>query len=221
MGVTQASTLNDDTQGIRTHGFYGNQGDGTTDWYQWIRKRDGADVTMGAKADAAVSGGATTGSVIALLKGLQLALGVSTDATAPTGDAKAIGLLKSIRDTLRTGIPTDAVYKATSATAAAAACNAAIAAVAAKTNYITGITVTGAGATAGSVIVVTLVGVIGGPLSYDLTIPAGVAVGITPLDIRFMPAIPASAVNTAVTLTVPTFGAGNTNAASVIVGYQL
>lgn len=98
MGVAQSSTLNNDTNSIQTSSVYGDQGDGSIGWWLWTRARDGADGTIGAKADAAVSGGATPGSMIALLKGLQIALGLSTDASTLTGNGNAIQLLKAIRD---------------------------------------------------------------------------------------------------------------------------
>ncbi|HLY84818.1 MAG TPA: hypothetical protein VKQ71_17670 [Acidimicrobiales bacterium] len=93
--------------------------------------------------------------------------------------------------------------------------------VAGKTTYLTGFEVTGSGATAASVQLVTVTGVVGGPLSYDLAIPAGIAVGITPLTVEFARPIPATAPNTAILVNVPGFGAGNTAAAVVAHGYQL
>lgn len=102
---------------------------------------------------------------------------------------------------------------------AAAANNVSLPAVLNQTNFVTGFEVTGAGATAGSVIAVTLTGVIGGPLTYELTIPAGAGTSINPLIVEFPVALPATGPNVAITLNVPSFGAGNTNAAAVIHGY--
>jgi len=86
--------------------------------------------------------------------------------------------------------------------------------------YVTGFEITGDGATAGSIITVTLTGVIGGTKTYFLTIPAGVGVDIGRLFVTFpYPGLPANAANTAITLNVPSFGAGNTNAAVNIEGY--
>ena len=106
-----------------------------------------------------------------------------------------------------------------SATGAAAALAPALPAQAGITNWVTGFEVTGSGATAGSVIVVTLTGVVGGPLSYDLVIPAGVLNSVTPLIVQFPQPIPATGPNVAITLNVPSFGAGNTNEAATIHGY--
>jgi hypothetical protein len=106
-----------------------------------------------------------------------------------------------------------------SSSGAATALTATLAAVAGKTNYIGGFEVTGAGATAGSVIAVTVTGILGGTLNYVLAIPTGATVGTTPLVVDFNPNLPASAVNTAITVNVPSFGAGNTNAAVTVHGF--
>lgn len=110
-----------------------------------------------------------------------------------------------------------------SATGAAAALAPALAAQGAgTTNWVTGFQVTGSGAIAASVIVVTLTGVIGGTMSYELVIPAGVTAQVTPLQVTFpWPGLPAAAPNAAITLNVPSFGAGNTNAAATIQGYSI
>lgn len=104
---------------------------------------------------------------------------------------------------------------------AAAAANSTLPAVAGKTNYITGFDVYGSGATAGSVILVTVTGLAGGTLTFPFTVPTGAAVAATPLQVRFPFPIPASAVNTAIVVNVPSFGAGNTNAASLVYGFVL
>ena len=94
-------------------------------------------------------------------------------------------------------------------------------AVAGVTNYVTGMIITGAGATAAAVIAVTLTGVTGGTMTFIMDIPAGDKAAAPILDIEFSVAIPASAANTAITLTAPAFGAGNTNAAAVIYGFKI
>lgn len=110
-----------------------------------------------------------------------------------------------------------------SATAAAAAMAPALPAQGAGTTvWVTGFTVTGGGATAGSIIAVTLTGVLGGTLTYELAIPAGAGAGVSPLQVSFpWPGLPAAAANAAITLNVPSFGAGNTNAAATIQGYSV
>lgn len=95
-----------------------------------------------------------------------------------------------------------------------------LAAAPAKTTYISGLTITGAGATAASVVTAALTGLLGGTVSFTIAAPAGVAVGIAPLMVAFNPPLPASAVNTAIVLTLPALGSGNTNAAVSAWGYQ-
>lgn len=92
--------------------------------------------------------------------------------------------------------------------------------VAGKTTYITGFELTGAGATVGVVVLLTVTGTISGTLTYAVPVPAGVLAGITPLIVEFPQPIPASGQNTAIVVSVPSFGAGNTNAAIVAHGFQ-
>jgi len=108
---------------------------------------------------------------------------------------------------------------ASSGNVANAAAVASLPAVAGKTNYLTGFQCTAAGATGALVVNVTVTGVIGGTLTYSFAFPAGVAVQATPLVMSFNPPLKASAVNTAITVTLPAGGTGNTNAAASIQGY--
>jgi len=106
-----------------------------------------------------------------------------------------------------------------SATGAASAIAPSLPANAGNYTWITGFEVTGAGATAASIIVVTVTGTITGTLSYDVVIPAGATTTITPLLVEFATPIRSSAANTAITVNVPSFGAGNTNSAAVVHGF--
>jgi hypothetical protein len=106
-----------------------------------------------------------------------------------------------------------------SATAAAGAMAPALPAVAGKTNYICGFVITGGGATAASVITATLAGIVGGTMSFNIAVPAGVTAGIVPLVVTFPRPLAASDVNVALTLSVPSMGTGNTNAASLLWGF--
>lgn len=103
---------------------------------------------------------------------------------------------------------------------AAAQITATLPAVAGRTTYLCGFYVDGLGATAGSVIEVSVAGCLGGTFTRKITIPAGATVAITPLQMDFTMPIPSSAVNTAIVVTVPTFGAGNTNAVVRAWGYS-
>ena len=108
------------------------------------------------------------------------------------------------------GIGGGIVVTATSGNVANASAAGTLAAVAGRTNYITGFEVTGAGATAGLPVTVTVTGITT-PISYTYTATAGVLVANTPLLVEFPQPLPASAVNTAITVTCPALGSGNTN----------
>lgn len=109
---------------------------------------------------------------------------------------------------------------ADSAAGAAAQITATLAGVAGRRTFICGFQVTGAGATAASTVEVTVTGV-GTTLRYKVPVPAGAGVAITPLMVTLPVPVPASADNTAIVVTVPTFGAGNTAVAVAAQGYRL
>ncbi len=87
------------------------------------------------------------------------------------------------------------------------------------TVYITGFEVTGAGATAGAAVTVTVAGLLGGTIQYTYTFATGAAVGNAPLLVTFNPPLPASAINTAIVVTCPASGAGGTNNTVVAHGF--
>lgn len=104
-----------------------------------------------------------------------------------------------------------------SSTGGAQANTVTIAGTAGKITYISGFEVTGAGATGASVITVTLA--VGGVThNFSVAIPAGAAVGVTPLIVEYSVPLPSTIGGNAV-LTVPSFGAGNTNASANLHGY--
>ncbi len=108
------------------------------------------------------------------------------------------------------GIGGGIVVTATSGNVANASAAAALPAVPGRTNYITGFEVTGTGATVGLPVTVTVTGITT-PISYTYAATAGVLVENTPLLVEFPQPLPASAVNTAITVTCPALGGGNTN----------
>lgn len=112
------------------------------------------------------------------------------------------------------------VVTSSSVNQANAAAVATLAAATGKTTYITGFEVTGTGATAGLPVTVTVTGVLGGTLNYTYAAAVGALVGNTPLVIGFPIPLPSSAVNTAIVVTVPALGVGNTNSTAVAHGYQ-
>jgi hypothetical protein len=86
--------------------------------------------------------------------------------------------------------------------------------------YITGFEVTATGATLGLPVTVTVVGILGGTLTYIFAAPAGALLIATPLIVEFNPPLPASAINTGIVVTCPALGTGNTNAAVVAHGFS-
>ena len=109
---------------------------------------------------------------------------------------------------------------ATSGNAANAIAIATLPAVAAKTTYITGFDVTGSGATAGLPVAVTVAGLLGGSITYTYVAATGALLPNTPLSIRFPAPMPASAVNTAITVSCAALGVGSTNNVVNAFGYS-
>lgn len=120
------------------------------------------------------------------------------------------------------GLPSGATaITSSSGNVAAATATATLAAAAGKTTYITGFEVTGAGATSAAVVTVTVTGTISGTLSYTYVAAGSATTANQPLIVEFPNAIPGSAVNTAIVVSCPTLGTGNTNNTVVAHGYQL
>ncbi len=112
-----------------------------------------------------------------------------------------------------------------SASGAAQTNTATIPAVAGKTAYIEGFDLGGGGATAASVIAVTVTGILNGTLTYNVAIIAGATLaafsGGAILSVRFPTPLPASGLNTAIAVVVPSYGAGNTAASVVAYGFYM
>ena len=90
-----------------------------------------------------------------------------------------------------------------------------------KTTYIQGLLITPGGATTGALVTATLVG-LGSTLSFTVGAPAGALLAGSPVFVDFGPGgRPSSAVNTAIVLSLPALGTGNTNASVSAWGYQL
>lgn len=117
--------------------------------------------------------------------------------------------------------PSATAVIASSGNVANASAAATLAAVASKTNYLSGFQITASGATVGADVSVTITGLLGGTITYTFNAPAGALVGATPLVVTFPYPLPASAVNTAIVVTCPALGAGNTNATANAQGYVL
>lgn len=108
---------------------------------------------------------------------------------------------------------------------AAATATATLPAASGVTTYIEGFDLTGGGATGAGVIVGTITGLQTqtGTLTFDVAIAAGATAPMNAqggLFVRFPTPIPASAPNTAIVVSFPTFGAGNLHACVTAYGFQ-
>lgn len=110
---------------------------------------------------------------------------------------------------------------ASSGNVAAAIASATLAADATRQNFLCGFSITAGGATAGAVVNFTITGMIGGTMTYAFAAPTGAAVGATPLVVTFPVCIPATGDNVAIVASLPSLGAGNTNASVNIWGFKL
>ena len=113
------------------------------------------------------------------------------------------------------------ITSASSGNVANANAVATLAAVAGKTTFITGFEVTSGGATTAALVTATVAGLLGGTASYTYGASAGALLANTPLMVTFNPPLPASALNTAIVVTLPALGLGNTNATVAAHGYQI
>lgn len=110
---------------------------------------------------------------------------------------------------------------ASSGPVANAAATATLPAVAARTNFLSGFTVTPGTATGAAQVVVTVTGVVGGPLSYSVEVPSAAGGGGQTLSVSFNPPLPATAVNVAIVVSMPAAGVGGAGAAVNATGYLI
>jgi len=91
-----------------------------------------------------------------------------------------------------------------------------------KTTYITGFEITSDGATAVAVVRATVGVLVGGVTEgYTYTAVAGATTQDLTLVVQYARGLPGNAVNTAISVSLPALGAGNTNAEVNAHGYQL
>lgn len=109
---------------------------------------------------------------------------------------------------------------ATSGTVAAGVAAASLAAAAGKVTYICGFAITSAGSTGAAVVAPTITGIVTGTMTFAYASVAGATLSNQPLVVPFRDCISASAVNTAIVVSLPSLGAGNTNATVNAWGYQ-
>lgn len=113
-----------------------------------------------------------------------------------------------------------APVQATSGDVANASAVATLPAVAGKTNYISGFEVFVGGATAGSILSVTVAGIAGGSRTFAVAVPTGATLSSS-VSKSFDPPLPATGANVAITATLPAAGAGNTRARVDARGYSV
>lgn len=113
---------------------------------------------------------------------------------------------------------------ATSGNVAAAIATATLPASPGRMTYITGFQVTSSGATAASIVDIT-VGNLGVPsstiLHYELSVAGAATTTNEPLVVTFDPPLPATGLNTTISVVCPSLGAGNTNSAVNAIGYMI
>ena len=111
-----------------------------------------------------------------------------------------------------------------SATVAAGALSATLTSTTNTYTYLNKVIVTGGGATAALIVNGTITNVVGGPLNFAVPVPAGVLVGLTPIILDFsacpiQSVAPVNGIPQAITVSIPSFGAGNTNASVILQGF--
>lgn len=101
-----------------------------------------------------------------------------------------------------------------------AALSASLPAAVGKTTYLTGLSISGGGSTAGAAVAGSLTGLLGGTRAFTVIVPAGALVPMQPLTLNFNPPLPASGLNTAIALSVGAGGAGNAGISAMLTGFQ-
>jgi hypothetical protein len=110
---------------------------------------------------------------------------------------------------------------ASSGNVAAATATATLAAATGKVTYICGFAITSSGSTAAAVVSPTITNLVTGTLTFTYTTVAGVTLANAPLIVPFTTrCLPANAPNTAIVVSMPSLGAGNTNTTVDAWGYQ-
>jgi hypothetical protein len=109
---------------------------------------------------------------------------------------------------------------ASSGNVAAATATATLAAALGKVTYICGFSITSAGSTAAAVVSPTIANIVTGTMTFTYATVVGVTLANAPLVIAFNPCISGSTPNTAVAVSMPSLGAGNTNTTVSAWGFQ-
>lgn len=85
--------------------------------------------------------------------------------------------------------------------------------------YLQGFKIGGLGATAAAVLTCSISNILNGNRTFYLNVPAGVTTPVL-LEFLFPIPIPASTIGGSITINVPSFGAGNTNAWTIAWGFD-
>lgn len=128
------------------------------------------------------------------------------------------GLGKALAQSAAPGVGVQ--ITASSGNVAAAPATATLAAAVGKVSYICGFAITSSGSTAAAVVNGTISNVIGGTMTFTYASVAGATLANAPLVVPFSPCIPAATPNTTIAVSLPSLGAGNTNASVNAWGYQ-
>lgn len=88
-----------------------------------------------------------------------------------------------------------------------------------KTTYLSEVVINVGGATAASQVILTITGLLGGTMNIPINVQAG-NIANAPIQLSFANPLPASAVNTSITVTLPALGAGSTAASVTASGFQ-
>lgn len=120
-----------------------------------------------------------------------------------------------------TGVAATPITASSGNVAAATATATLAAGGAGKTTYICGFQITSAGSTAAAVVNPTIANLITGTMTFTYATVAGVTLANQNLIIPFNPCVPANAANTTIVVSMPSLGAGNTNATVSAWGFQL
>ena len=130
------------------------------------------------------------------------------------------GILQTLETFYGTGVIGSASrINASSGNVAAATATATLPAIATKTNYISGVDIDAGGATGAACVNLTITGLVGGTATYPVCVIAGATLQNPRIQIRFPAPMPASAINVAIVASLPSLGAGNTNAAVNAYGF--
>lgn len=138
------------------------------------------------------------------------------------GTPKASVVITSVPGIFIAPYPTGATpASGSSGNVAASTATASLAASSGHTTYIAGFHITSSGSTSAAIVNVTVAGVIGGTMTFNYGTAAGATTLNAPLVVDFPYPVAAFAVGAPITVSMPSLGAGNTNAAIVAYGFTI